>query len=71
MRLGILTDGDPEDVAFAAAEGFDCLELALFGDTPLFDDTSALRAALERHRVPLAAVSLFGQNYFDPDDGPR
>lgn len=69
MQLGFLTDGRIEDVAFAAAEGFDCLELALFGDTPLFDDHSAFKAALAEHQITLAAVSLFGQDYFDPATG--
>jgi sugar phosphate isomerase/epimerase len=69
MKLGFLTDGNTEDVAFAAAEGFDCLELALFGDTPLFDDHAAFKQALTESGVALAAVSLFGQNYFDADAG--
>lgn len=69
MQLGFLTDGDPDDVAFAAANGFDCLELALFGDTPLFDDASGFHKALSDHGISLAAVSLFGQNYFDPFEG--
>ena len=51
MTLGFLTDGRVEDVAFAAAEGFDCLELALFGDTQLFDDSSAFKAALAEHKI--------------------
>jgi sugar phosphate isomerase/epimerase len=67
MQLGFLTDGNPADAAFAAREGFDCLELALFGDTPLFADHSAFKAALADNGVPLAAVSLFGQNYFAAD----
>jgi sugar phosphate isomerase/epimerase len=69
MQLGFLTDGRIDDVAFAAAEGFDCLEVALFGDTPLFDDASALKRALAAHAIPIAAVSLFGQDYFDPITG--
>ena len=69
MTLGFLTDGRVEDVAFAAAEGFDCLELALFGDTPLFDDSTAFKAALAEHKVTLAAVSLFGQDYLDEATG--
>jgi sugar phosphate isomerase/epimerase len=67
MQLGFLTDGNVADVAFAAAEGFDCLELALFGDTPLFDDHAAFQQALVNSSIALAAVSLFGQNYFDAD----
>lgn len=67
MQLGFLTDGKVEDVAFAAREGFDCLELALFGDTPLFDDSQALKQALGDHGIALPAVSLFGQNYFEGD----
>jgi sugar phosphate isomerase/epimerase len=69
MQLGFLTDGRVEDVAFAVAEGFDCLELALFGDTPLFQDASAFANALKQHRIPVAAVSIFGQNYFDVEKG--
>ncbi|WP_309715424.1 sugar phosphate isomerase/epimerase [Armatimonas sp.] len=69
MTLGFLTDGRVEDVAFAAAEGFDCLELALFGDTPLLDDSTAFQAALKEHKIALSAVSLFGQNYFDEATG--
>ncbi len=67
MKLGFLTDGRIDDVAFAAQEGFDCLELALFGDTPLFDDCRAFQQALSAHNVALPAVSLFGQNYFEGD----
>ncbi|WP_395089848.1 sugar phosphate isomerase/epimerase family protein [Armatimonas sp.] len=69
MTLGFLTDGRVEDVVFAAAEGFDCLELALFGDTSLFDDASAFKNVLAEHQITLAAVSLFGQNYFDEATG--
>jgi sugar phosphate isomerase/epimerase len=69
MRLGFLTDGRVDDVTFAAAEGFDCLELALFGDTPLFADPTAFHHALTENGIALAAVSLFGQNYFDPETG--
>jgi sugar phosphate isomerase/epimerase len=69
MQLGFLTDGRVEDVTFASAEGFDCLELALFGDTPLFNDHAAFKQALADTGVKLAAVSLFGQNYFDAGTG--
>ena len=69
MKLGFLTDGNVADVEFAATEGFDCLELALFGDTPLFEDHSAFQKALADKGVALAAVSLFGQNYFDMAEG--
>jgi sugar phosphate isomerase/epimerase len=69
MQLGFLTDGNIEDVAFAAKEGFDCLELALFGDTPLFQDHQTFKDALTKHQIKLAAVSLFGQNYFDEETG--
>ena len=67
MQLGFLTDGRVDDVAFAAREGFACLELALFGDTPLFDDHAAFRRALADSGVALAAVSLFGQDYGAPN----
>lgn len=67
MQLGFLTDGKIEDVAFAAREGFDCLELALFGDTPLFDDSGNFKQALADHGIALPAVSIFGQNYFEGD----
>lgn len=69
MQLGFLTDGNVADVTFAAAEGFDCLELALFGDTRLFEDHAAFRSALADNGIALAAVSLFGQNYFDTEKG--
>ena len=69
MQLGFLTDGDPRDAAFATRHGYTCLELALFGDTPLFDDASAFARSLNDHGIALAAVSLFGQNYFDPETG--
>src|SRR5262245_43465162 len=71
MQLGFLTDGRVADVEFAAREQFECLELALFGDTPLFEDHHAFKQALEKHEIVLAAVSLFGQNYFHPDKGER
>jgi Sugar phosphate isomerases/epimerases len=67
ISLGFLTDGRPEDAAFARREGYACLELALFGDTPLFHDHRDFAASLADHGIALAAVSLFGQNYFDPD----
>jgi sugar phosphate isomerase/epimerase len=69
MKLGFLTDGRVDDVLFAADEGFDCVELALFGDTPLFDDSLAFKSALQKRKIALSAVSLFGQNYFDPKTG--
>jgi sugar phosphate isomerase/epimerase len=69
MKLGFLTDGKVEDVVFAAEEGFDCLELALFGDTPLFNDSLAFKSALQKRKMALSAVSLFGQNYFDAKHG--
>jgi sugar phosphate isomerase/epimerase len=69
MQLGFLTDGNVEDVAFAAREGFDCLELALFGDTPLFENHADFKNALADNNVALPAVSLFGQNYFAEDEG--
>lgn len=71
MQLGFLTDGRVEDVAFAARERFDCVELALFGDTPLFDDCRAFARALADHGIALAAVSLFGQNYFHAAEAER
>lgn len=69
MKLGFLTDGRTEDAAFAADAGFDCVELALFGDTPLFDNHKDFQAALQANGISLAAVSLFGLNYFDPEKG--
>ena len=71
MQLGFLTAGTVEDVAFAARHGFGCLELALFGDTPLFADHRDFAAALRDAALPLAAVSLFGQNYRDPAPARR
>jgi sugar phosphate isomerase/epimerase len=71
MQLGFLTDGRVADVEFAAREGFECLELALFGDTPLFEDHRPFKQALEEREIVLAAVSLFGQNYFHPDPAER
>ncbi len=65
MHLGFLTDGNPGDVRFAAKEGFTCLELALFGDTPLFDNPHVFHNALRSEGIRLAAVSIFGQNYGD------
>ena len=67
MTLGFLTDGCLADVAFAAQEGFECLEIELHGDTPLFLDASELRANLLEKKIAVAAVSLFGQDYFGPD----
>ena len=67
MQLGFLTDGRVDDVTFAARQGFDCLELALFGDTPLFQNSRDLRQALGDEDIDLPAVSLFGQNYFHED----
>lgn len=69
MKLGFLTDGRTEDASFAADAGFDCLELALFGDTPLFENHRDFQSSLQDNGIPLAAVSLFGLNYFDPEKG--
>lgn len=71
MKLGFLTSGTVEDVRFAARHGFGCVELALFGETPLFADHGELKAALQAEGVELAAVSLFGKNYRDPDAKQR
>jgi sugar phosphate isomerase/epimerase len=69
MKLGFLTGGSVEDILFASDEGFDCVELALFGDTPLLTDSLGLRSALQKKKITLSAVSLFGQNYFDKKQG--
>ncbi|MBI4531690.1 MAG: sugar phosphate isomerase/epimerase [Candidatus Latescibacteria bacterium] len=71
MKLGFLTGGTVEDVRFAARHGFDCLELALFGPTPLFEDHREFKNAMSSEGVELAAVSLFGKNYRDPDEKQR
>lgn len=55
MQLGFLTAGTVDDVHFAARHGFDCLELALFGDTPLFRDHADFHAALQAQRIALSA----------------
>lgn len=71
MQLGFLTDGRVEDVAFATRHGFDCVELALFGDTALFDHHRTFKWSLREHGIGLAAVSLFGQSYFHADGAER
>jgi len=71
MKLGFLTSGAVEDVRFASQHHFGCVELALFGETPLFNEHRAFRAALEDEGVELAAVSLFGRNHLDPDPSRR
>jgi sugar phosphate isomerase/epimerase len=71
MKLGFLTSGTVDDVRFAARHGFHCVELALFGETPLFADHRAFRDALHSEGIALAAVSLFGRNYRDPDEQQR
>lgn len=68
MRLGFLTDGTVEDVKFAARHGFGCLEVALFGDSPLYEDSSEFQQACEDEGIPVSAVSLFGQRLFGPDE---
>src|SRR5438132_381581 len=67
MQLGFLTDGRVEDVAFATRHGFDCVELALFGDTVLFEHHRTFKWSLREHGIGLAAVSLFGQSYCHAD----
>lgn len=69
MQLGFLSDGNPDDVRFAAREGFDTLEVALFGDTPLFHEAGNYYSALRTEGISLAAVSIFGQSYFDAGAG--
>lgn len=71
MKLGFLTGGTVEDVRFAARHGFGCIELALFGETPLYADHREFKDALRAEGVELAAVSLFGKNYRDPDAKQR
>jgi sugar phosphate isomerase/epimerase len=71
MQLGFLTSGVVPDIKFAARAGFECLELCLFGDTPLFEDHHDFKQALADYGVNLAAVSLFGQNYFHPSGAQR
>lgn len=71
MQLGFLTSGTVEDVRFARQHGFDCVELALFGDTALFQDHHAFKHALDDEGIKLAAVSLFGKNYHDPEEKIR
>lgn len=71
MKLGFLTSGTVEDVRFAIRHGFGCVELALFGETPLFTDHREFKDALQSEGVELAAVSLFGKNYHDADEKQR
>jgi sugar phosphate isomerase/epimerase len=71
MQLGFLTSGTVEDVQFARKQGFDCVELALFDDTPLFQDHRAFKQALVDEGIDLVAVSLFGKNHHDPDEKTR
>jgi hypothetical protein len=56
MRLGFLTDGTVEDVRFAAEHGFGCLEVALFGDSPLYEDSSEFKQACDDEGIPVSAV---------------
>jgi len=67
MRLGFLTGGSVEDVEFACRHGFGCLEVALFGDSPLYKSCTDFKRACDDHGVPVSAVSLFGQKYFGKD----
>ena len=69
MKLGFLTDGNPADVTFASETGYQCLEIALFGDSPLFDDPTPFQSAIANSGIELAAVSIFGQDYFSPEHG--
>ncbi len=69
MTLGFLTDGDPADVAFASKENFACVELALFGGPHPEHRYAEFKKALNDNGVELAAVSLFGQNYFEEKGG--
>ncbi|HUS57788.1 MAG TPA: sugar phosphate isomerase/epimerase [Planctomycetota bacterium] len=71
MQLGFITSGTVDDVKFARKFGFDCLEVALFGDTPLFNDCKDFRKACDAEGIPVSAVSLFGQNYTSPDAAVR
>jgi len=67
MRLGFLTGGSVEDVKFAKKHGFGCLEVALFGDSPLYKSCKAFKKACEQNGIPVAAVSLFGQRHIGKD----
>lgn len=61
MQLGFLTDGRVSDMEFAQATGYQCVELALFGDPPSLESLKLWQDS----PVPVVAVSLFGQDYFD------
>jgi len=71
MRLGFITNGSVDDVRFAAKYGFGCLELAIFGESPLFERHAGFKSALAGENVALSAVSLFGQNYREKDAHQR
>ena len=67
MRLGFLTDGRVEDVTFAQQKQFGCLEVALFGDSPLYKDCKDFKKACSDSGIPVCAVSLFGQRLCGKD----
>jgi len=67
MQLGFITLGDTEDVFFARKYDFDCLEVALFTDQPFKGDPAQFKRACNGEGVPVAAVSLFGQEFISPD----
>ncbi|MFP4026746.1 MAG: sugar phosphate isomerase/epimerase family protein [Candidatus Brocadiia bacterium] len=68
MKLGFLTDGCTDDVEFASENGFGCLEVALFGDSPLYEDCSEFKQACDNADISVSAVSLFGQKMFGEAD---
>lgn len=71
MELGFISDGRTTDPAFARSVGFDSLEIAFFGPNPLLADSRELESALLDQSMPIASVSLFGQNYFGADAAER
>jgi sugar phosphate isomerase/epimerase len=71
FSLGFLTDGRVTDAAIARSEGYTCLELALFGESPVHHNWADFRRSLQNEGISLAAVSLFGQDYFGPEGVQR
>ena len=69
MKLGFCSRGTVEDVQFAAANGFDCIELDIFpgADMSAYDDVSELVKASGDEDIEISALLQFGHQFLGDD----
>lgn len=69
MKLGFCSKGTVEDIQFAAANDFDCIEIDIFPgmDLAAYDDVSDLVKASKDHGIAVSAVLEFGFQWIGGD----